>query len=250
MHYALPLRRLRCPGHYVRTLPILAALLISMFCPPVVQAAGGEAQFGLKPVFYDPSDPVTASYFIFNARPGSIIHSEVRVINSGTAAGAVSLYAVDATTGQTSGTVFLSRQAPRQDVGAWVTLGTQQLTLAPGQSQIVRIPLKLDTFLPQTTIDYPVFITGRALGVGHYQAILTMSYGNHHTLSYTAAFAIAPAQIAQVFHQPPPLAPPALSSSGNLILWQVVAGVLIVMLVILGALYWRSHGWRKVRRSH
>lgn len=44
--------------------------------------------------------------------------------------------------------------------------------------------LKLDTFLPQTSINYPVTITGPALSAGTYSAILTLTYGSGQTLSY------------------------------------------------------------------
>src|SRR5262249_24888921 len=43
----------------------------------------------------------------------------------------------DATTGATSGAVYLSRAAPRRDVGSWLRLGVTRVTLAPGESRIV-----------------------------------------------------------------------------------------------------------------
>jgi hypothetical protein len=320
----------------------LAALLTGALGASIAHAAGGTAVFGLQPVFYDPTIPITRSYFIFAAHPGEVIHSEVRVSNTGTVVGTVSLYGVDATTGQTSGTVFRARQDPQTDVGAWLALGVPQVTLAPGQSQIVpfqiaippqvrpgqhvggivaqdmaiqrgpnkgalqiniqhltivavqinlpgaivdqlevtgiepggaigyqtllvglrnsgttmlkpfgtlqvtdahghllqNLALKLDTFLPQTTIDYPVFLQGHALSAGQYQATLTLTYGHHHMLFYRAAFTIAPAQIAQVFHQRPPLVPPPLNWPGNL-LWPIVGGVLFLLALLLGGVRYR-----------
>src|SRR5579863_2349220 len=104
---------------------------------PAAAADNGSAQFSLRPVTYDPSNPTTASYFIFSPQPGSVVQNQVRVSNGGTARGSAALYAVDATTGQTSGAVYLSRQDPKSDVGAWISLGTQQVTLDPGQSHVV-----------------------------------------------------------------------------------------------------------------
>lgn len=101
------------------------------------KATGGQAVFTLQPVTYDPSDPMTKSFFIFSSRPGAMIRSQVRVTNVGTAVGVVALTPVDATTGQNGGTVFLSGNEPQYTVGTWIKLAVAQLVLNPGQSQIV-----------------------------------------------------------------------------------------------------------------
>src|SRR5438045_2971522 len=80
----------------------------------IAHADGGQANFGLEPVLYDPSNPLTASYFIFDSKPGIVLKSSVRVSNTGTARGSANLYPVDATTGQTSGAVYLNQNDPRR----------------------------------------------------------------------------------------------------------------------------------------
>lgn len=110
-----------------------------------VQAAGGQAVFNLQPVSYDPANPVTKSFFVFNSHAGTVIQSQVRVTNKGTAPGVVMLTPADATTGQTGGTVFLLDDGPRYAVGTWLKLGTSQLTLNPGQSQVV----PFEVFVPR-----------------------------------------------------------------------------------------------------
>lgn len=122
-------------------LALVMALWALSAAAPSTQARGGSAQFALAPVYYDRNEPATQSYFIFDATPSKVVQSQVRVTNTGTATGTAHLYAVDATTGQTSGTVYRSSQSPRQDVGAWVTLHTAVVTLAAGQSQVVRFSL-------------------------------------------------------------------------------------------------------------
>src|SRR6266849_8422790 len=254
---------------------VLGMSLTGILGSSTAHADGGQANFGLEPVLYDPSNPLTESYFIFDSKPGIVLKSSVRVTNTGTTRGSASLYPVDATTGQTSGAVYLNQNDPRKDVGAWMTLGASQVTLNAGQSQVVsiqvtipsnvrpgqhlvgivaenltqssssqknsaiqikvknltiiavqvnlpgtaveqmagtgvqaggqngyqqlllglsntgtvmlkpygalqvsnaqgqvvkKVSLKLDTFLPQTAINYPVPITGQALGAGDYQA--------------------------------------------------------------------------------
>jgi hypothetical protein len=68
-----------------------------------------------------------------------VIRRTLRVTNTGERAGAVRLYAVDATSGVTSGAVYRGEHAPRTDVGAWTALSQRRLRLPAGASRIVRI---------------------------------------------------------------------------------------------------------------
>jgi hypothetical protein len=124
---------------------VTAALLCgaaAVLSPPA-GAAGGQASFAVKPVKYDPALSVTKSYFILDAKPGAVVSDQVRVVNTGSATGTAFLYPVDATTGQTSGAVYLSRQSPRRDVGAWVRLSRARVTLAPGASAVVPFTIRV-----------------------------------------------------------------------------------------------------------
>ena len=284
---------------------------------PVHAATDGAPSMGLQPVFYDPHNLVTRSYFIFNSTAGAHFKSEVRVTNTGTTAGHASLYSTDATTGATSGAIYEGRNSKPRDVGAWINLTTTSVTLAPGQSQAIpftvtlpnnirsgehlggiamevtpvtpatpsaqqkgkvqintrivtvvavevilpgtpiqalsatgiqaggmnnyqtmslnlhntgtmmikpsgtlelfdvhgahlqTVPLKMDTFLPATSIDYPVYLK-QSLGTGRYQAVLTLNYGDTHTvqplkdggnhiLRYSTFFTITMRQVQQAF---------------------------------------------------
>jgi hypothetical protein len=304
---------LRCS----RLLTVLAGIgaALCLFAAPS-QAADG-ATFTLKPVTVDAAQPASQAYFIFAAQPGTTVQNQVQVGNSGATAGTVKLYAVDATTGQNSGTVFQTNQDPRQDVGAWTTLGTSELTLQPGETQDIpvsvaipagarpgqhvggivaentaltqgtgggsisvnvqnlrivavqvnlpgpvveqvdatgiattgsagsqslvlslhnsgttllkpvgtlvvtdawgqqlqNLPLTLDTFLPQTAIQYPVLVEKTALGVGAYQATLDLTYGSAGHTHVSLPFTISAAQAAQVFQPRAPLAAPAPASA-------------------------------------
>lgn len=125
---------------------LVAMLLLSSQPSTTAHAASsgtGGPSFGLEPVLYDPSNPVTRSYFVFDSHPGSNLQSRVRVTNSGAATGTVQLYPADATSGQNGGIVYLAQNDPRSNVGAWLTLDTQELTLAPRQSQVVSFTLNI-----------------------------------------------------------------------------------------------------------
>src|SRR5579864_196250 len=116
---------------------IFSLLLVGTYTTRATHAAEGVSSFGLQPVVYDPSNQLTRSYFIFDSRPATILHNQLRITNSGTATGTAMLYTVDATTGQTSGAVYLSHNAMQRDVGTWITLGVHLVTLTPGQSQVI-----------------------------------------------------------------------------------------------------------------
>jgi hypothetical protein len=82
-------------------------------------------------------------YFVFSARPGATIHGTAQVLNIGDRPGSASLYAVDGTTGQTSGAVYRSRQQERKDVGEWIQLSTATVTLAPRAKQAIPFTVRV-----------------------------------------------------------------------------------------------------------
>src|SRR5205823_14084620 len=96
--------------------------------------------------------------------------------------------------------------------------GSLQVTDTQGQV-VKNVSLKLDTFLPQTAINYPVAITGQALAAGNYQATLNLTYGHGQVLHYTIRFTVTQQQLTEVFgsNSSKTQAPPGLlggSSSG------------------------------------
>jgi hypothetical protein len=115
----------------------ITATVAAAACCATSSALADGSSFALRPVTYTPSNPATQSYFIVAARPGQSIQSEVRVTNEGTTTGTALLYPVDATTGRTSGAVYLSRRSRKRDVGRWLRLAIGKVTLAPGESHIV-----------------------------------------------------------------------------------------------------------------
>jgi Bacterial protein of unknown function (DUF916) len=283
----------------------VASFSVMGMSAPMHVAASGPS-LGIQPAFFDPKQPLTRSYFIFHNTPGAHFKSAVRVSNTGTTAGYASLYGTDATTGATSGAVYLGRNSKPLDVGAWISLSVSSFTLAPGQSRSVpfevtipktvrsgdhlggiamevtpvtaaaaptqqsgqmqiktrivtvvavemilpgapiealsatgiqgggmnnyqtlalnlhntgtmmvkphgtlqlfdahnahlqTVPITMDTFLPATSINYPVYLK-QALGVGKYQGQLTLTYGDNHVLQYNTFFSVTTQQLQQAF---------------------------------------------------
>ncbi|NTU82888.1 MAG: DUF916 domain-containing protein [Chloroflexales bacterium] len=112
------------------------SILLTLASPAPARAEGG-ANFSLRPVHYDPARPATQSYFILDFQAGENLRSEMRVVNTGQAAGTVRLYPIDAATGQNSGAIYEGRESTPRDTGAWLTLDTNELTLGPGEERLV-----------------------------------------------------------------------------------------------------------------
>lgn len=122
---------------------LLLALLVIFPGGGVASAQEPEAapSFSLKPVTYNPDTPQGASYFALDAWPGETIKTEVMVTNTGETDGVAQLYAVDATTGQTSGVVYHQKHVAPEHVGTWVALDDTELALAPGEERKVTFTL-------------------------------------------------------------------------------------------------------------
>ena len=64
------------------------------------------------------------------------------------------------------------------------------------------LPFMMDSFLPQTSIDYPVLLT-KALPAGDYQARVSLSFpsasGATQTIHATPAFSVSKQDVKQVF---------------------------------------------------
>jgi hypothetical protein len=286
---------------------ILVALTAAVFAPAA--HASGPA-FGIRALVHS-----KLGYFVYDAKPGTRVSGKVQITNTGDRVGTVKIFAADATTGQTSGTVYLTSGEKRHDVGAWVQLPAKQLEIGPGESRVVpftvvvpsgtavgqhvggivaetaqratgpkskgkanvqitvrnlaivavqvNVPgptvsrfsilgvhaggrkgyqqvlvrmrndgnvmakpagsitiedskgnqvlsqdFQLDTFLPRTTIDYPVNVTEKALDVGTYSTRVKLAYGGSKVVAATPTLHVTPANVSQVFTSAAPPTPP------------------------------------------
>jgi hypothetical protein len=117
-----------------------------------------------------------------------------------------------------------------------------------GGQRVQVLPFKMDTFLPQTAIDYPILLK-KALPAGNYQASVLLHVPGVATASAklvksSPSFTVSDAQVKQVFSSSQPTqAPPAgttssttasSSSSSSLPTWAyAVIGAAVVLLVVL-----------------
>ena len=110
-----------------------AALVLA----PAATAATKGPVFGLRA-----GGNPKLGYFVYTIAPGASRTGAIIVSNSGTAAGTVKLFTSDATTGHTTGTVYLTDQKASR-AGSWVKLAQTQVTLAPGAHKSVPFTVKV-----------------------------------------------------------------------------------------------------------
>jgi hypothetical protein len=84
-----------------------------------------------------------APYLRLHANPGATLRRTVRITNTGRRPGTARLYAVDATTGRTTGAVYHGRSHVRRDVGAWTRIDTGRVRLAPRRSRTVVLTVRV-----------------------------------------------------------------------------------------------------------
>jgi hypothetical protein len=97
----------------------------------------------IEPSASSPYGAFLRGYYVYDSLPKTQQFDYVHVYNNGNVSSTLHLSAVDATTGQMSGTVFHSSTDPRHDVGSWITLSRQEITLMPGRGADILFTLKI-----------------------------------------------------------------------------------------------------------
>ncbi len=118
--------------------------------------------------------------------------------------------------------------------------GSLQVTDASGQ-QLQNVPMKLDTFLPQTAIDYPVYMQHQALAPGTYTAILSLGYEGNHQLNYTTSFVVPRPQLQKNSSIPSVIADlvtPSADFFSALTPWHYVAAIFLLFFVLSALFFW------------
>jgi hypothetical protein len=125
----------------------IAAAVAALPCLPMRAQAVGTASSGVSagPLHWDPSNPVTRSYYIPTVTPGSTFTDQMRVQNDNDAAVDVYVDPVDGLTAAPSGAVYANRTDPVRRWGGWVTPAVSHLSLpAHSETQVpftVRVPV-------------------------------------------------------------------------------------------------------------
>lgn len=103
------------------------------------------------------------------------------------------------------------------------------------------LAISMDSFLPGTSITYPVYVQKKALGAGTYQGNLLLQYGHGKMLRYTTSFTVTEQQLVEIFNNNRSLSLATSDSSllSRLTPLQLFGGALAVFLITsLIILYW------------
>ena len=98
--------------------------------------------------------------------------------------------------------------------------------------EVANETFRLDTFLPQTQINYPVLLPGQALSPGSYRAAVTLAFGEK-TIRRTFGFTVTHDEYRQVFAGAAPVQATSSSPHGLLVLFPwLVAGLVAALAAV------------------
>lgn len=115
-------------------------LLVITFVFPYKSFATETGNMSVYPSIFDPNIPNTRAWYQLKLNPADVYSSEVTIVNKSDLIRVFNTYPVDATT--TSDGIFtLSPKGTTNDLGGWITLSSNIVTLAPKQK--INIPFKI-----------------------------------------------------------------------------------------------------------
>lgn len=122
-----------------RTIPALVVALALLASPLIAastaSAADGEVTWSVEPL---PDSSGVRRTFEYSVDPGTQIVDSVVVTNAGETPAEFLIYATDAINERDTGAFgLLERSVDPTDVGAWITLATEAITIEPGQQATI-----------------------------------------------------------------------------------------------------------------
>jgi uncharacterized membrane protein len=98
--------------------------------------------------------------------------------------------------------------------------------------QVQNLQFSMDTFLPETAVDYPLFVENEALEAGEYLADLTLQYGENQESTHQS-FTITEAQVSQAFEGREALEAPASATGNGMSMRDMALSSLLVLNIAL-----------------
>ena len=99
--------------------------------------------FGIRPAQASENDPTSFSYFTHSLEPGDELLDEALVINESDLPVRLQVYVAEANTAINGGTAFGHRNENSNGVAGWVTLDVGEVSLQPGETQIVSFTISV-----------------------------------------------------------------------------------------------------------
>jgi archaellum component FlaG (FlaF/FlaG flagellin family) len=111
---------------------LTAALIVGGGSPAIAATTDGGTAWSVQTV--DNDNGTGRGNFSYDAAPGTVIRDAMRVVNTGTVALALAVYAADAFTTPAGQIDVLVDGTPSTGAGTWVSVEPTALDLAPGES--------------------------------------------------------------------------------------------------------------------
>jgi hypothetical protein len=105
-----------------------------------------------------------------------------------------------------------------------------------------RWSMKLRAIIPQTSIQYPVYILHHALNAGTYTATLHLDYEYNHTIHLTTTFVVPLLQLQKNSSILPRIISPLVAPNSDVLYaltpWHYVAGIGLLVLLLSTLCFW------------
>lgn len=123
---------------------LITLSVLSFTAKPVLAASEGD--LGAFPTKYDPSNPKTRSWFIYELPPGESKEDSITVVNNSDRAIDVKIYPVDATTTSDGAFALFNENQVQSEIGKWVTLAKNTFTIAPRDRQTIPFTITIPKY--------------------------------------------------------------------------------------------------------
>lgn len=128
-----------------------SAMLI--FLNPVSASAPQEGRVSARPSKYDPGNPKTQSWFIYELKPGESQEDSITIMNLTEETIYIKVYPVDATTTQEGFFALIGEDEKQNEVGTWIKMKSNVVTVGPHEYKDVPFTITIPKY---TTIgDHP-----------------------------------------------------------------------------------------------
>jgi hypothetical protein len=119
----------------------LAIATTALYVVPVHAVESGGV--GGRPANPDPANPRTESIFVFTADPGQKAENAVKLYNNSEGEKIIDVYVVDSQISSGGAFACAQKVEERRNVGSWLKLSKQSVTLASGETETVPFTLEI-----------------------------------------------------------------------------------------------------------
>ena len=123
------------------TLALAAGLLAALVLPAPPALAAEGTSWSVAPA--DTAVGQDRGNFEYALAPGAVVDDAFEIRNDGTEALTLEVYAADAFTTREGNIDLLPAGTPSTDAGTWVSLGSNQVTLQPGETSVVPFQIRV-----------------------------------------------------------------------------------------------------------